>query len=149
MSQSIIQATKTTRAVKKDFQRPVYLIDASKAPLGRIANLAAMLLMGKNRPDYQPDVDMGAVVVVINAKKLVVTGEKMERKNYFRHSGYPGGLKTRSLKEQMDLDATVPLYKAIRGMLPSNKLRSPRINQRLQIFTTDRHNLTQQMIAAN
>ena len=146
MSQRINQAVKTSRASTNGFQRTVYLVDASQAPLGRVANTVAQLLMGKNRPDYQPDVDMGGVVVLINTDNIQVTGEKMKRKNYFRHSGYPGGLKVRSLEEQMAVDSTKPFYKAIRGMLPSNKLRSIRLNQRLKLFKGSDHNLTQQMV---
>lgn len=148
MSQRIINSTKTSRATTKGFQRPWYVLDASKEPMGRMATKAAALLTGKNRADYSKDVDLGAMVVIINAKKLVVTGEKMDRKIYFRHSGRPGGLKTRTLKEQMDLDVKVPLYKAVRGMVPANRLRDVRMNNRLFIFPAG-HNVTQELTPAN
>lgn len=148
MSKEIIKAVGTTRPTTKGLQREWYVLDASKEPMGRLATKAANLLAGKNRADYSKDVDMGAMVVVINADKLVVTGEKMERKVYFRHSGRAGGLKTRTLQEQMNLDSKVPLYKAIRGMVPANRLRDNRLNNRLFIFPAN-HNITNKLTSAN
>lgn len=144
MSQKIMNATKTTRAVKTGFQRPWYVVDASKEPLGRLATKISELLIGKNRADYAPDVDMGAMVVVINAKQTVLTGKKPERKVYFRHSGCRGGLKHRFFKDQIERDASVPVYKAIKGMLPKNRHQDIRLNQRLFIFDGD-HNLPHKM----
>lgn len=138
----------TTRPTTKGFQRPFYVLDASKEPLGRLASKAAMLLTGKNRADYSKDVNMGAIVVVINAKNLVLTGKKAIKKNYFRHTGTPGGLKIRSIQEQMELDCTVPIIKAIRGMLPKNRQRDVRSHQLLHVFAEE-HNLPNQMIQGN
>lgn len=149
MSQTIIKATNSTRPVTKNLTREWYILDASKEPLGRLATKAANLLTGKNRADYSQDVDMGAMVVIINSKNLVVTGQKMERKVYFRHSGRPGGLKSRTLAEQMELDSSVPLYKAIKGMLPKNRQQDVRLNTRLFIFPTSEHTITQKLNPAN
>lgn len=148
MSQTITKATKTTRPTKQGLQRTWYILDASKESMGRVATKAADLLTGKNRADYAPDVDMGGMVVIINADQTVVTGKKAERKNYFTHSGRIGGLKVRSFAEQMDKDSTKPLYRAVSGMLPKNKHRDLRLNNRLFIFKQG-HNLTHNMVSAN
>lgn len=148
MSQSIKNSTKTTRPTTKGLVRDVYLLDASKEPVGRLATKAARLLMGKNRPDYSPDVNMGAVVVVTNTDKLIMSGRKMEKKNYFRHTGRPGSLKIVTMPQQMAKDSTVPVYKAIRNMIPKNRLQDVRMNQLLHIYKGD-HDLTQKMIPAN
>ncbi len=148
MSQRIVNATKTIRPTKTGFQRPWYVIDASKEPLGRLSTKIAELLLGKNRADYSPDIDMGAMVVVINAKKTVLTGKKPERKVYFRHSGRRGGLKHRYFNDQIERDASVPVYKAVKGMLPKNRHQDVRMNNRLFIFDAD-HNLPNKMIVVN
>jgi large subunit ribosomal protein L13 len=148
MSQQIRNSTKTFRPTKTAFNRDWYVLDASKEPLGRLASKAASILTGKNRADYIPDINMGGVVVVINADKVVLTGKKSTRKNYFRHSGRMGGIKVRSFKEQMDLDSTVPVYKAIKNMLPKNRHQDIRMNQLLHIFKTE-HNFTNSLIEAN
>jgi large subunit ribosomal protein L13 len=148
MSQTIINATKTTRPTKAGLMRDWYILDASKEPLGRLATKAARILMGKNRADFAQDVNMGGMLVVINCKDLVFTGRKMEKKNYFRHSGRIGGIKVRSLPEQMALDCTVPVYKAIKNMLPKNRHQDIRMNNMVHLFEGD-HNLPQKMIQAN
>jgi large subunit ribosomal protein L13 len=146
MSQ-IINATKTTLPTKTNFHRTWYIIDASKKPVGRIATEAARLLMGKNRADFTPQVDMGGCVVIINSKQLVFTGKKMQKKGYFRHiDSRIGSLKYRSLPQQMELDSTKPIYLAIKRMLPKNRHQNIFANQRLHIFETDNHKLTQSMI---
>jgi large subunit ribosomal protein L13 len=148
MSQKIVNATKTTRPTKRGFLRPWYVLDASKEPMGRLATKAARLLIGKNRADFSPDVDMGAMVVVINANKTVLTGEKFDRKNYFTHSGQVGGLKVRSFKEQFEKDPTKPIYLAIKRMLPKNRHQDLRMNNRLYIFP-ENHDLTFKLTPAN
>ncbi len=148
MSQTIRKATKTTRPTKAGLQRDWYILDASKEPLGRLATKAATVLMGKNRADFSQDVNMGGVVVVINSDKIVLTGQKSTRKNYFRHSGRLGGLKIRSFPEQMAKDSTVPVYKAIKNMLPKNRHQDVRMNNLLHIFKED-HNFTTKMIELN
>jgi len=149
MSQKILNSTKTTRPTTTGLQRQWYILDASKEPLGRLAVKAADILNGKNRPDYAPDVDMGGVVVVINAEKCVLTGKKTERKNYFRHTGTPGGLTITSFAEQMEKDATRPVYHAIKKMLPRNRQTDNRANNRLHIVIGDAHTFSQKLIPAN
>lgn len=148
MSQSIKNSTKTTRPTATGLVRDVYLLDASKEPVGRLATKAARFLIGKNRADYAPDVNMGGVVVIINADKLVFTGQKSEKKNYFSHTGRPGSLRVVTMPQQMAKDSTVPIYKAIRNMIPRNRIKDIRMNQLLHIFKGD-HNMTQKMIIAN
>jgi large subunit ribosomal protein L13 len=148
MSQTVRKQTKTTRPTKVGLQREFYILDASKQPLGRIATEAARLLMGKNRADYSPDVNMGAVVVIVNAKDTVLTGQKGLKKNYFNYSGKMGGLKVRSFPELMKADATKPMYRAIKGMLPKNRHRDIWANQLLHIFEGN-HNLPNKMTQAN
>lgn len=148
MSKTIVKQVNTTRPTTKGLQREWYVLDASKENMGRLATTAANLLMGKNRADFSKDVDMGAMLVIINSDQLKVSGEKMARKIYFKHSGRPGSIKTRTLAEQVELDSRVPLYKAIRGMLPVNTLRDERMNNRVFIFPGE-HNLTHKLISAN
>lgn len=130
---------KTFSLKPKDVTRKWYVIDASEAPLGRVATKAASLLLGKGKASVTPHVDGGDYVVIINAGKLVVTGNKLEKKLYYRHSHYPGGLKTASLKEKLEKDPTTVIYQAVRGMLPVNKLRDGRL-ARLKIYAGAEHN---------
>ena len=150
MSIALMNKTKTTRPSKTGYQRPWYILDAANEPLGRLATKAANFLMGKNLACYASDVDMGVMVVVINADKIVLTGQKAIKKNYFRHSGRIGSLKITSFPEQMAKDSTVPIYKAVNGMLPKNRHQDLRINNRLFIFKGD-HNFTnhEQMTVSN
>lgn len=148
MSTKIRNQSKTTRPSKAGLQREFYLLDASKEPIGRLASKAAQILMGKNKACYSPDVNMGAVVVIINSKNSILTGKKPERKNYFDYSGFMGGMKVTSFKQQMAKDSTVPILRAIRGMLPKNRHRDIRSLQLLHIFEAD-HNLPNTMIQAN
>lgn len=134
MSQ-IYTSTKSFHPTKTGLNRKWYLIDASTMSLGRLSTIVARLLMGKNRADYNPGVDMGACVIVINAKQLVLTGKKMEKKVYFRHEdGRIGALKHRTMAQQMAKDCKKPIYLSIRGMLPKNRLKDVRMNTRLHIF---------------
>lgn len=130
---------KTYSAKPTDVERKWYIIDAAEAPLGRIATVAATLLTGKGKPMFTKHIDCGDYVIIINAENLVVTGNKMEDKMYYRYSGFPGGLTETQLKNQMVKDATLPVFKAIRGMLPVNKLRDGRL-ARLKIYTGSEHN---------
>ncbi len=130
--------TKTYSAKPTDVVRKWYVLDASELPLGRLATKAATLLMGKGKPQFTKHIDCGDFVVVINAKDLVVSGEKSTKKLYRHYSGYPSGLATRSLEEQLSRDATVPVTKAIRGMLPDNKLRPERL-KRLKVYSGSEH----------
>lgn len=129
---------KTYSAKPTDVTRKWYVLDASEAPLGRLATQAAQLLTGKGKPQFTQHIDCGDFVVVVNADKLVVTGKKLEDKKYYRYSGYPSGLTTTSLREQMDKDSTKAVYSAIRGMLPVNRLRAERL-KRLKIYAGAEH----------
>ncbi len=129
---------KTYSAKPKDIERKWYVIDASENTLGRISTEASRLLIGKGKPMFTSHIDCGDFVIIINAKDLKVSGNKLDDKKYYRHSGYPGGLYTRSLKEQLDKDPTVLITKSVRGMLPVNKLRDGRL-QRLKIYSGSDH----------
>jgi large subunit ribosomal protein L13 len=130
---------KTYSAKPADVTREWYVIDASEAPLGRIATKVATLLTGKGKPQFTSHIDCGDFVVVINAGTPQVTGNKMEDKKYYRHSGYPGGLHEASLKEVLAKTPDRALFEAVRGMLPVNKLRDPRL-LRLKIYAGAEHN---------
>ncbi|MBC7581507.1 50S ribosomal protein L13 [Aeromicrobium sp.] len=129
---------KTYSAKPTDVTRKWYIVDASEVTLGRVATQVAILLTGKSKPQFTKHIDCGDFVVVINAANLKVTGDKLETKMYYHHSGFPGGLRERSLKEQMELDPTEAVKHAIRGMLPVNKLRDDRL-LRLKIYPGAEH----------
>jgi large subunit ribosomal protein L13 len=109
--------------------REIYTIDVTKKSLGRVATEIAVLLMGKNKENYKPHEDNGGFVVVKNIKKIVLTGRKNDDKVYYRHSGYPGGLKETSYKKLLERSSGAALKKAVYGMLPKNKLRKERIKR--------------------
>jgi large subunit ribosomal protein L13 len=113
---------KTYSTKAKDIEREWWVIDATDKTLGRIATQVANLLMGKHKPIYVPHIDTGDYVVVINAAKVKVTGKKMEQKVYYRHSGYPGGLKSQRLEELLSKDPARVVELAVKGMLPHNRL---------------------------
>lgn len=129
----------TYSAKPQDVTRQWYVVDASEAPLGRVATEIATLLTGKGKPMFTKHIDCGDYVVVTNADKIQVTGDKLQKKIYYRHSGFPGGIKQRTLQEQMDRDATEVIMHAVRGMLPVNKLRDDRL-ARLKIYAGTEHN---------
>jgi large subunit ribosomal protein L13 len=130
---------KTFSIKPSEVSRKWYTLDAAEVPLGRLSTVAASLLLGKGKPTVTPHVDGGDYVIVINSSKLIVTGNKQTDKKYHRHSGFPGGLYTRSLNEQMARDPNKVIFKAVRGMLPDNKLRDGRL-ARLKIYSDDQHN---------
>ncbi|MBX4199409.1 50S ribosomal protein L13 [Candidatus Saccharibacteria bacterium] len=131
---------KKTYSVKPtEITRKWYVLDASKAPLGRVSTVAASLLIGKGKPQFTPHMDGGDFVIIINTDKLVVTGGKEDKKIYYRHSGYPGGLYKKTLREVIETDSTQAIQKAVRGMLPVNKLRPGRL-ARLKIYAGEEHN---------
>jgi large subunit ribosomal protein L13 len=129
---------KTYSAKPTDVTRKWYILDASKMPLGRLSTVAATLLLGKGKPQFTAHIDCGDFVIVINAKDLMVADDKHRTKMYYHHSGHAGGLSERSLGEQMERDSTVVVMRAIRGMLPVNKLRDGRLN-RLKIYADAEH----------
>ena len=129
---------KTYSAKKGEITRDWYVVDAEGQILGRLATQIADRLRGKGKPEYTPHVDTGDFVVVVNAEKIAVTGNKLDAKMYYRHSGYPGGLKQRSLREQLERRPTEVLRKAVKGMLPKNKLANQQITK-LKIYAGPEH----------
>jgi large subunit ribosomal protein L13 len=129
---------KTFSAKPTDVTRKWYVVDASETTLGRLSTQVAVLLTGKSKPQFTKHIDCGDFVIVINADQLKVTGNKLETKKYYHHSGHPGGLRERTLKEQMERDSTKAIEHAIRGMLPVNKLRDERL-ARLKIYAGSEH----------
>ena len=129
---------KTFSAKPSDVTRAWYVLDAREAPLGRLATKIATLLSGKGKPQFTKHIDCGDYVIVINASQLVVTGNKSAKKIYYRHSGYPGGLKEANLGQKQEKDPTFALTNAVRGMLPTNKLRDGRI-ARLKVYPEADH----------
>ena len=113
---------KTYNAKPGEIAREWYLVDADGQTLGRLATRIADMLRGKGKPAYTPHVDTGDFIVVVNAEKIQVTGNKLEQKRYWRHSGYPGGIKSRSLAEMLDQRPEEVIRKAVKGMLPRNRL---------------------------
>ena len=128
---------------KEEVTRNWYEIDAEGKILGKVAAEIAVRLMGKNKPSYTPHVDGGDFVVVTNAEKIAVTGKKLTDKKHYRHSGYPGGLKVRSLQEMLEKQPTEVIRKAVERMLPKNKLGSQMIG-RLKVFVGNEHAHTAQ-----
>jgi large subunit ribosomal protein L13 len=129
---------KTYSAKKGEIAREWYVVDAEGQVLGRLATQIADRLRGKGKPGYTPHVDTGDFVVVVNADKIQVTGNKLDAKMYYRHSGYPGGLKQRTLREQLERRPTEVLRKAVKGMLPKNRLANQQITK-LKIYAGPDH----------
>jgi large subunit ribosomal protein L13 len=119
-------------------ERQWHLIDASDKTLGRISTRIARLLMGKHKPMYTPNQDTGDFVVVINAEKVRVTGNKAKQKIYYRHSGYPGGLKSITLEKTMQTNPTRVIEHAVNGMLPHTRLGA-QMRKRLRVYAGDAH----------
>ncbi len=134
---------KTYSQKAAEISREWWLIDASTLPLGKLAVVIADKLMGKSKVTYTPHIDNGDYVVVINAKNLVVTGEKMTQKKYYRHSGFPGGLTELKLEEVIEKDPALAIREAVKGMLPKNKLSADRL-ARLRVFEGAEHAHTAQ-----
>ena len=126
-----------------EIKREWWIIDASSMPLGKLAVIVADKLMGKSKVTYTPHIDNGDYVVVTNTKNLVVTGEKMVQKKYYRHSGYPGGIKELRLEEVIEKDPSRAITEAVKGMLPKNKLAADRL-KRLRVFEGEEHTHTAQ-----
>lgn len=135
--------TKTYSQKPSEVSRKWVVIDASSAPLGRVAVVIAKYLTGKYKPSYTPHIDGGDYVVVINAAQTVVTGDKEEAKVYYRHTGFPGGIKSATLKEVRSKKPEAIITAAVKGMLPKNKLAAERM-KRLRVFEGAEHNHTAQ-----
>jgi large subunit ribosomal protein L13 len=129
---------KTYSAKPGEITRRWYLVDAEGQTLGRLATQIADTLRGKGKPEYTPHVDTGDFVVVVNAEKIHVTGKKLDEKMYYRHSGFPGGLKVRPLREQLERRPTEVLRAAVKGMLPRNRLARQQLTK-LKIYAGPAH----------
>jgi large subunit ribosomal protein L13 len=129
---------KTYNAKPGEVAREWYLVDADGQTLGRLATRIADTLRGKRKPQYTPHVDTGDFVIVVNAEKIAVTGNKLDQKRYYRHSGYPGGLRTRTLRAQLDRRPTEVLRVAVKGMLPKNRLARRQLTK-LKIYAGPEH----------
>ncbi len=129
---------KTYSAKPTEVTRQWHHFDASEVTLGRLATVVAGLLMGKGKPQYTAHIDCGDFVVITNADQLQVTGNKRLDKTYYRHSGHPGGIYSKSLEQVIEKDASQAITQAVRGMLPANKLRDERL-KRLKVFNGTEH----------
>ena len=129
---------KTFSAKSTDIERQWHLIDAADKTLGKLATEAARLLMGKNKPIFSPNLDTGDYVVIINAEKVKVTGNKLKQKHYYRHSGYPGGFRSISLEKLMAQNPTLAIKHAIKGMLPRTRLGAQML-KKLRVYAGDTH----------
>ena len=130
--------TKTYVATPSTRQRDWYVVDAEGMTLGRLATQIADALRGKRKPEYTPHIDTGDFVVVVNAEKIVVTGNQLQDKRYYRHSGYPGGLRSRTLSEMLDRQPEEVIRKAVKGMLPRNRLARAQL-RKLKVYAGPDH----------
>lgn len=122
----------------KEIKRAWYEVDASKFNLGRMATRVATILRGKHKPSFTPHMDVGDFVVIINAEKVKFTGRKLEQKKYYRYSGYPGGLYSKTLKDRMQKEPEKVVFDAVYEMIDSNRLRKF-IMRRLKVIKGDKH----------
>jgi len=129
---------KTPMPKVSEIKHDWYLIDADDVILGRLSTRVATLLQGKHKPDFTPNYDMADNVVIINAAKIRVTGNKLEGKKYFRHSGYPGGIKEATLSEKLAKDPVEVIELAVKRMLPQNKLKAVRMKH-LKVYAGAEH----------
>jgi large subunit ribosomal protein L13 len=129
---------KTYTPKPEDIQREWFVIDAKDQTLGRLAAQIAHMLRGKHKPMFTPNIDVGDFIIVINCDKIRVTGTKLDDKMYYRHSGYPGGFRSESLRDLMQRDPARVLQTAVRGMLPKNRLGRQML-KKLKIYAGDSH----------
>jgi large subunit ribosomal protein L13 len=129
---------KTYQANSQDRERVWYVVDAEGKTLGRLASQIADVLRGKRKPTYTPHVDVGDFVIVVNAEKIAVTGNKREKKLYWRHSGYPGGIRSRTLGDLLEKRPEEVIRKAVKGMLPRNRLARQQL-PKLKIYAGPDH----------
>jgi len=128
-----------TRSFKQsDIKESWILVDAEDKTLGRLASSLASRLRGKHRPEFTPNADLGDYIVVVNAGKISVTGDKLNQKKYYKHSGYPGGIKSKSLEEVLKNSAEDAIRMAVKGMLPKNKLGKKMLTK-LKIYKDAEH----------
>ena len=129
---------KTYSAKPGEIAREWYVVDAEGKTLGRLATQIADALRGKRKPTYTPHVDVGDFVIVVNAERIEVTGNKRNDKRYYRHSGYPGGLKSRTLQEMLDRRPEEVIRRAVKGMLPRNRLGRKQLTK-LKVYAGPDH----------
>jgi large subunit ribosomal protein L13 len=129
---------KTYVATPANRERDWYVVDAQGKTLGRLATQIANALRGKRKPEYTPHCDTGDFVVVVNAEKITVTGNKRQEKRYYRHSGYPGGLRSRTLEEMLQRRPEEVIRKAVKGMLPRNRLSRQQL-RKLKVYAGPDH----------
>ncbi len=129
---------KTISTREQDVQHDWYVVDAQGQTLGRLATQVATILRGKHKPSYTPHVDCGDYVIIVNAEKIHTTGQKMSQKKYYQHSGYPGGLKEITLRDQLQKFPGRVLESAVRGMLPKNRL-GRRMFKKLKVYAGPNH----------
>lgn len=129
---------KTWTPKAEEIQREWWIIDAKDQTLGRVSTQIAMILKGKHKPQYAPHMDVGDFVVVINCEKIHVTGRRLDQKMYYRHSGYPGGIKSISLRDQLKRHPERAIESAVRGMLPKNRL-GRQMFRKLKVYAGTEH----------
>ena len=129
---------KTKSYKNTDIEKKWLLLDASDKTLGRLSAKISSILMGKNKAKYTPHNDLGDYIIVINAEKVKVTGNKDIQKKYYRHSGYPGGLKSSAFSEIIEKNPEDIIFKAVKGMLPKNKLSNSMISK-LKVYKGENH----------
>lgn len=129
---------RTYVAKEADIARKWFVVDATDKTLGRLASEIAQLLKGKHKPIYSPHMDVGDYVVVVNASQIAVTGRKMDQKMYYRHTGYPGGIREINLRGMLERHPTYALQFAVKGMLPKNRLGRKMI-RKLKIYSGPEH----------
>jgi len=130
--------TRTYSAKEADIKRKWYIVDAKGKTLGRLATQVAIVLRGKHKPIFTPHVDTGDHVIVVNAEKIHLTGDKVRQKTYYRHSGYPGGLKSETVKDLLERKPYVIVERAIIGMLPKTKL-GKQMGRKLNVYAGPTH----------
>ena len=129
---------KTKSYKNTDIEKKWLLLDASDKTLGRLSTKVAFILMGKDKAQYTPNSDLGDYVVIINAEKIKITGNKDTQKNYYRHTGYPGGLKSTTFLDMIEKKPEEIIFKAVQGMLPKNKLSKTMISK-LKVYGGENH----------
>lgn len=134
---------KTYSAKPDEVKREWLLFDATGVPIGRLATEIAKRLTGKDKPMFTAHIDCGDNIIVINAEKIGITGNKLSDKKYYHHTGFPGGIKEASLKDKLETNPTFAIENAVKGMLPKNKLQNERM-KRLRVFAGENHDHTAQ-----
>lgn len=123
---------------KETVERKWYVIDAEGKPLGRVASKAAHILRGKHKATYTPNIDCGDFIIIINSEKAILTGNKLDNKKYYNHSGYPGGLRERTAREMQEKYPIEMVERAVKGMLPKNRL-GRQMYKKLFVYTGSEH----------